>query len=598
MMRAECVDSCITKKNQFTARKIVIVTLVLIDFIACLPLFMDFLPSGHDLVFHLYRIEGIAQGIKQGQGIVRLQFSQLDGFGYPVSVMYGDVLLYPVAFLRVLGLSVESCYRVYVLAVNSMTIVITYFVAKRISQSRSISLLACSLWTFSPYRLECVYLRASLGEYTALMFIPIIIMGLYYLFIASPENQARNAAFIWLSLGATGIIVTHILSVILVVVALAIPFIGGLIVRHNQYVFMQLALSLLVVAALSSFFLIPFIDYYLTMPMSVTDISAAQSRVNAAQHAVEPAQLFTLFSQMAGGSNSVNLGINGEMPLAVGWSIWLSVALFVFAFVISKKKAKFMIPTVLLCTALVIGWMTTVFFPWQRHLPFGNSIISFISSIQFPWRFIGPLTALLVIIGCCGVVLIRQTEFKVIAPICVAILIGLSMIEGGFAITTFLNSSAPIWSFSISASDPATLGIMNGEYLPADVNRERLIASIQSGNYPATDGTTLEKYEENGTSVTLFVDSSTEGGTVDLPLLWYKYYQVQTTSGQICHMSAGPNGVIRLTMPQGFSDTVLVSFVEPMSWTASAWISGLTCIILLIYGIRRMIKRRKNVECQ
>lgn len=58
-----------------------IATLAAIVFVASIPMMMDYLPSAHDLVFHLFRIEGIAEGFAQGQGVVRIQTSQLGGAG-------------------------------------------------------------------------------------------------------------------------------------------------------------------------------------------------------------------------------------------------------------------------------------------------------------------------------------------------------------------------------------------------------------------------------------------------------------------------------------------------------------------------------------
>lgn len=68
--------------------------LFVIWFIADIPFMMSYLPvatTGHDLIFHLYRIEGIAQGLIEGQFPVRMQTVQAAGYGYPVSIMYGDI---------------------------------------------------------------------------------------------------------------------------------------------------------------------------------------------------------------------------------------------------------------------------------------------------------------------------------------------------------------------------------------------------------------------------------------------------------------------------------------------------------------------------
>ena len=88
--------------------------LFVIWFIADIPFMMSYLPvatTGHDLIFHLYRIEGIAQGLIEGQFPVRMQTVQAAGYGYPVSIMYGDIFLYPVALLVILGMSINNAYN-------------------------------------------------------------------------------------------------------------------------------------------------------------------------------------------------------------------------------------------------------------------------------------------------------------------------------------------------------------------------------------------------------------------------------------------------------------------------------------------------------
>lgn len=98
--------------------RLVVLALAVAVLISSFPYFSSFLPyiPHQDMVFHLYRIEGIAGALSDGQFPVRMQYSQFDGAGYPVSIMYGDLFLYFPAILVLLGLSATRAYSVFVIA--------------------------------------------------------------------------------------------------------------------------------------------------------------------------------------------------------------------------------------------------------------------------------------------------------------------------------------------------------------------------------------------------------------------------------------------------------------------------------------------------
>ena len=98
---------------------------LVIILMASIPLFNNYLIRGHDIYFHLMRIEGLAQGLGAGEFPVRIQPAWYDGYGYAVSVFYSDLFLYPAALLRLLGISLQDAYKVYVVLCNVATTLIS-----------------------------------------------------------------------------------------------------------------------------------------------------------------------------------------------------------------------------------------------------------------------------------------------------------------------------------------------------------------------------------------------------------------------------------------------------------------------------------------
>ncbi len=72
-----------------TNKKIILIILG-ITFCISLPLFYRGMNIGHDGMFHQVRIDGIAEELSYGNFPVRIQSLWMEGYGYPISVYYGD----------------------------------------------------------------------------------------------------------------------------------------------------------------------------------------------------------------------------------------------------------------------------------------------------------------------------------------------------------------------------------------------------------------------------------------------------------------------------------------------------------------------------
>ena len=161
----------------------------------CYPLYTDYLTVGHDIPFHLLRIEGIAEGLRAGMFPVKVHPLWANGYGYAVGVLYGDILLYFPAVLRLLGFSVQAAYKIFLASINLATVVSSYFCFKRMFSSRKAGLLGSLLYSASLYRLIDVYTRAAVGEYSAMLFFPLALCGFYLIFMESgSKSWPRYAA--------------------------------------------------------------------------------------------------------------------------------------------------------------------------------------------------------------------------------------------------------------------------------------------------------------------------------------------------------------------------------------------------------------------
>lgn len=223
---------------------------------ACMPLLWRGVYDGHDLFFHLNRIEGIANGLRNGQFPVRIHSSTLLGYGYAAPEFYPELFLYFPALLRNLGVSLCACVRVFEACIHLATAVSCYLCVRGMMNSRRVAVGASVLYTLCIYRLVNVYTRATLGESLAMVFFPVVMLGLY--------EVLRRDERKWplLALGMTGVCMSHLLSTMFCVLFCAIAALasaGKLLARKRRILAVLAAAGVTALCAL--WFFVPMMQY-------------------------------------------------------------------------------------------------------------------------------------------------------------------------------------------------------------------------------------------------------------------------------------------------------------------------------------------------
>lgn len=137
-----------SKEKMICERKNGIVLLVIIMFIS-IPLFYGKIYDGHDLDFHLQRINGIYHGLLDGKINTKIQPCWYDDYGYAVGIFYGDLFLYFPAALRCIGMSIVASYKCFVFAINVLTVLISNYCFSKIwGQRMGIIMSFCTQHTY------------------------------------------------------------------------------------------------------------------------------------------------------------------------------------------------------------------------------------------------------------------------------------------------------------------------------------------------------------------------------------------------------------------------------------------------------------------
>lgn len=548
--------------------------------LTCVPLLMNSGGAqGADWRFHLSRIEGIAQALREGQFPVRVYSQAKDGYGYAPSLFYGELFLYFPAVLRLLGMSVQGAYRTYAIAVQALTAGISFFSFRQMFRNNKTALVGSILYMLAPYHIYNIYWRTAVGEYTALAFLPLIPAALSLLYAQQkPDRHTARVACAELVVSFGALVQTHIISLELATLSTAV-----FCLYHFRRTFTKRILGVWVTAAglvvlLNLWFLVPFLT--LMLGGGYNNMYGGESFAGGLSVQKNGLWLSELLSWRAD-HNSIGVVLVAGL-VAFVWC-WLTQGP-----AMPQRERK------IGAWAAVLGtlacWMCTNTFPWGilGSLPVVGRLLL---AIQFPWRYFSLATLLLVLVSVCAVSTLRRGRYA--QPVAVlllsASLLGVAIFYHSYlptVDTSYLGDSAQVIYTDYKISNMAWY--YDSLYLPDGAVETR------DGFTCETAVTTVEiaSVERRGnTTVLSCSEVNGELGYAELPLLYYPGYTILDGEGEVFRTA---NGMVGVTVPAGFSGEISVAFREPKRWLAANLVSLVTLLGLLGYGVRS-IRRKKSV---
>jgi len=504
--------------------RIFIAVFVIAVFAACSPLFSKYCIQGHDLEYHLLRIEALKEGILNGKPFLKVNMLFFGGAGYASSMFYPDFLLYIPAILRVLGVGINASYHIFVAICIILCFLSTYFSTKGICKDKFAGIIAAVIMCLSNYFLDDIYVRAAVGEMTAFIFIPIVLYGIF-----NAVYEEFNKPQI-LAIGFIGLILSHTLSFAICAVITIIIFIINIkVFIKSPKLIIKLISTGLISAGISCSYWLPMLEQFLNGKFYVS----VSQWIDPVLEAME-----------------VSEGLGSVFPT-------LGITVFVFCIpiiFISKKEKddKYRYAMLLIIGSILLYLASTVLFPWAR-------LGKYLSVVQFPWRLYTVASSCLSVAS--GIVMLKVVQSvklsKIIifsendnkgnasslfgkALVCFVLIV---MLLESFSSMSGRNIKYYDYSNDYYSYKPYTATVIAGEWLPETVIDKEIIAD-NSEYAIASDGSQLS-FIRNKNELLVTVNNKVE--YVDVPFIYYLGYEAETKEGiSIPLDNSGNNGFIRI----------------------------------------------------
>lgn len=581
--------------------KYVFASLMVISMMASFPLMTGYAINGHDFYFHMTRIEGLKDGLLSGQFPVRINPLFYNGYGYANSVFYGELFLYLPAFLRMIGFTLNDSWLVLIGCVNLLTCFICYYSFNGMMKKPVVALVGTALYTLAPYRLVDIYLRAALGEFIAMTFLPLVLYGMYRIYVDPIEGKKHRMCFVPLMLGLTGVIQSHVLTGEMVALFILSACVIMLPKTLQKKRFCILVKTVLFTVLVNLWFLVPFVDFTLTQDVRVFAKAANADFIQTSGALL--AQLFSAFYRYAWKNFDGGEGMRDEMPLPLGLALILGLMLCGLMLWVkngkeSADRGKMRQGAVILFFSVLAIWMSTLYFPWDKFSSMSPHFATLIASLQYVWRFLAPAAALAAAASCYGLMFLEEKAGKSAMYAVATVLCTLTIVSGMYFMQECLNNQSPIRLRD--GKQIETVGAASGgEYILSQADHHTVTTIFEPR---AFEGCEVTEFDKNGTTITLTVENGDEEAYVLLPLLHYKGYGASSEDQVITdqNLETGEFAVIRLNVPAGYSGEVTVCYEGFWYWRVAEAVSLLTVVYLVLRGhcpkeqIWETIKLRKR----
>lgn len=243
----------------------------------------------------------------------------LYGHGYANSLFYCDTFLLIPAVLRLIGFPIAAACGGYAFLVNLATALIAYFCFLGIFRDGMAGMLGSMLYTLAPYRVYNIYNRGAVGEYTAMIFLPLLCYGFYLIF--TEDTEKKEYCYYWLLpvLGFSGIIQSHVLSceisgaftILLCLLCIRKVF--------RKRTFVELVKVVVGTVLANIWFLLPMLDMMLADQYRYSNNSGSYIQ----DRGILGSQIFFTLQNAGSNSRFQELGMQDTEPIYVGIAVLL-----------------------------------------------------------------------------------------------------------------------------------------------------------------------------------------------------------------------------------------------------------------------------------
>lgn len=563
--------------NQITGKSYINYILIIIfSAIICVPLLNKnlniYLDDG---IQHICRLIGTYQTLKAGEFLPMIMSNFCNNFGYSWNIFYSPLTAYAPLIFRIFSLSFVNCLKIFMFAITILSGIAMYKFVMKITKNKNIATLSAILYVLAPYRITDMYIRVAIAELASFIFIPIVFNGLYTII-----NEEKNSFL--LAWGAIGLVLTHTVVTLYTAILCFIYVLVFAKKLKNITILKKLALNLLIIVLVTSFYWVGLLQHYLATSYEVF-VPGRMEVANKLE--IYKAKFYQL----------VYTSKDQPMIYAIGLVTVLGLVLTPIAWKKLQKEYK-RTYVLFLILGLVLTFITLTFFPFEK-LP------RILRMIQFTFRlyeFTSFFFAFVVAINY-GII-IKNFKLKDVVILSTITVLLLVPYKDKIDYNIENNEETLINGVKVTQNTGRVhAGMASMEYLPSkayNVLRTYIatredIPIIFNNEENSAETANIVEYEKNGTNLKFKLTNVKSSTTIELPYIYYLGYRIYANGNEIKYTES-ENGFIQISVDEQMARSgnieISAKYLGTNEMLIALAISVISLIVLIIFETKKCFR--------
>ena len=556
-------------ENIKSKRSIHYLLIIAIGLIISIPFLWVQIRTTDDGWLHLLRLIGVDNSFTNGTfPLVAPYFC--NNWGYSMTAFYPPIVTFIPYLLGIISGSFSTGLKIFATFATILSGIFMYNFVNETTKKKGIAFFSAIIYMTFPYRLEDVYNRYAIGEFTAFVFIPLVFQGLYNLLHGGKKRH------FYIAIGATGLLLSHTISTLYTAVFCVLYILFNAKTFFKKDIIVKCVINGIFILLMSLMFLLPMLEF-----KSQTEYSIFRPEVmkTGSQYMPDKTIKPWQFLKDKGEENGVSFVVG------IPFILMVAIGILVYSKIEKKYKNFYLASTILGIISFV---MCTNLFPWAI-MP------NFLCNIQYPWRMLGFAMFFLSPICAMNIYyLAKTTNRKWLQNLVYIIFIIVIMIFTAIELKTYKTEDKTIdkeYEQNIKENPKIHYFSINRDYMPlkALVKQRTYLLSRSDSIYILSGKAEIIKEEKEALYLEVELQNVEKGTELELPFLFYPGYYVKLQYEDLevnLETSETENGFVRIVMPEDFKEgKIIVNYTATILDKVAYILSGVFIVVFIIYVI-------------